>query len=73
MELAEPLLAARRRSAVDGGPAIGRWYDPDSASFLDDRGLDAGPGAAADAGGRDDYSPLKRGGRFSMKAAIPSA
>jgi hypothetical protein len=73
MELAEPLLAARRRSVMDAGSILGRWYDPDSASFIDDQDPDAGPAMAADAAGRGDYSPLKRGGRFSMKAASPSA
>jgi hypothetical protein len=72
MELAEPLTAARRGSDVDARPAAGRWYDPDSASFIDDRERDMGSVATGDAA-RADYSPLKRGGRFSMKAAIPSA
>jgi hypothetical protein len=63
MDLAEPLRAPHHRADQDAQPAVGRWYDPDSASFIDDREL----------GGGSTYSPLNRGGRFSMKAAIPSA
>ena len=72
MELAELLPAARGGSDIDPRPAAGRWYDPDSVSFINDPERDAGPALSADAI-RGDYSPLNRGGRFSMKAAMPSA
>jgi hypothetical protein len=72
MELAEPLLARRRRSDWDAGQAVGRWYDPDSASFIDDLDRDEGP-AAVEGPAVGAYSPVNRGARFSMNAVIPSA
>lgn len=72
MERAEPLTVAWRVADSNARPAVGRWYDPDSASFIDDRERDVGS-AATDPPGSGAYSPLNRGGRFSTKAAMPSA
>jgi hypothetical protein len=72
MELAEPLMAGGGRSRSDASPSAGRWYDPDSATFIDDGGRESRP-ATADRPAGGTYSPVNRGGRFSMKAAMPSA
>ena len=58
----------REREPYSVAPSDG-WYDPDSVSFVEDRRSE--DRAAADPPG--DYSPVNRGERFSMKAAIPSA
>ena len=60
----------RDREPYSVAPSDG-WYDPDSVSFVEDR--DSGDRAAAADLPEGDYSPVNRGGRFSMKAAIPSA
>ena len=60
----------RKQEPYSVAPSDG-WYDPDSVSFVDDQDSDD-RSAAADPP-ESDYSPVNRGGRFSMKAAIPSA
>ena len=60
----------RDRESYSVAPSDG-WYDPDSVSFVEDRDPDD-RAATADTP-KGDYSPLNRGERFSMKAAIPSA
>jgi len=71
MEPAEPLLTAAPRSDSNAKLSPARWYDPDSVSYLDERVAERRSTAAESPAG--DYSPVNRAGRFSMKAAIPSA
>jgi hypothetical protein len=64
MALPDRTIDIRHRPEPPLRVALTGWYDPDSISF-DAQAHEAAPTAII-------QRPLNRGGRFSMKAAIPS-
>jgi hypothetical protein len=68
MGLAKPQMPALRSLDANARPSVSRWYDPDSVSFIVDGASERRPVPIDRA-----YSPVNRGGRFSTKAAMPSA
>ena len=68
MGLAKPQMPELHSFDSNARPTISRWYDPDSASFIVDGTSERRPVPIGRA-----YSPVNRGGRFSTKAAMPSA